>query len=36
MNKWIVSGIALASLTAASFAADRSVALNKSIESAPW
>ena len=33
MNKWIVSGIALASLTAASFAADRSVALNKSIES---
>lgn len=33
MNKWIVSGIALATLTAASFAADRSVALNKSIES---
>lgn len=33
MNKWIVSGIALASLTAASFAADRSIALNKSIES---
>ena len=33
MNKWIVSGIALASLTAAVFAADRSVALNKSIES---
>ncbi len=33
MNKWIVSGIALASLTAASFAADRSVAFNKSIES---
>jgi len=32
MNKWIVSGIALASLTAASFAADRSVALNKEIE----
>ena len=33
MNKWIVSGIALASLTAAAFAANRSVALNKSIES---
>ena len=32
MNKWIVSGIALASLTTATFAADRSVALEKSIE----
>ena len=33
MNKWIVSGIALATLTAATFAKDRSVALEKSIES---
>ena len=33
MNKWIVSGIALAALTAATFAKDRSVALEKSIES---
>ena len=33
MNKWIVSGIAIASLTAAAFAKDRSVALEKSIES---
>ncbi|MBO7106174.1 MAG: DUF4832 domain-containing protein [Fibrobacter sp.] len=33
MNKWIISGIALATLTAATFAKDRSVALEKSIES---
>jgi hypothetical protein len=33
MNKWFISGIALATLTAATFAKDRSVALNKSIES---
>ena len=33
MNKWFISGIAIASLTAATFAKDRSVALNKSIES---